>query len=274
MPSPPELRFDNLVKDLVVDRRAYEREISKLSPPHRKYVVFFVARSGSTWLTSVLSATGLLGSPEEFLNPGFVPAVATSLNANEPSRFIQMLSRRRKSPNGVFGIEVRAVDVDLFGENVFFDFFDDQTIFFNLWRENIVAQAISLYRAVETGHFHSGDGTQAAEPTYDDAGITRWLQHLISTENTNLEMLQAHGRDFITLRYEDIVQDRAGLVRRFANVLDVQLDTAHLQATTDETQKIADVWNWEAEQRFRAGNAEYVSEIETTRLMRRMGPSQ
>ena len=89
----------------------------------------FTARSGSTWLTNVLSGTKLLGSPEEFINPDFVLDVARSLNAKEAIPFLELLRCRRKSPNGVFGIEARHVDIELIGEEAFFKIFGSEAIF-------------------------------------------------------------------------------------------------------------------------------------------------
>jgi hypothetical protein len=70
-------RFDNIVRDLTVDDARRAAEMQRLSPADKCYRIFFTARSGSSWLTSVLSATNRLGFPEEFLNPNFVRSVAS-----------------------------------------------------------------------------------------------------------------------------------------------------------------------------------------------------
>jgi LPS sulfotransferase NodH len=266
-------RFEALVAGMAVEEADYLQNIAHTRMPERDYVIFFSARSGSTWLTSVVSATGELGFPEEYLNPAFVRDVAGFLNTTDPVLFLNALRRRRQSANGVFGLEARAVDVALFGEARFFEAFGPHTVFFNLWRRNIVAQAVSLYRAVATGRFHSTDEREAAEPVYDDAAILNWVAHLAEEENANLLMLRRHGRASLPLCYETIVQDRVGTLRALAEVLGVPVSAEALaEVPQGETRKIGDEWNREAERRLRAERGGELARIEAERLVRLVGP--
>jgi LPS sulfotransferase NodH len=261
-----DFRFANLVRDLEVDGDIFLRDMERLTAAERTYVVFFTARSGSTWLTSVLSATGRLGYPEEYINPEFVRDVAKAQNSRDPEGVLQMLKRRRRTSNGVFGIEVRAVDVQLLDQRSFFRVFDDKTTFFNLWRDNIVAQGISLYKAVMTQHFHSSDGRVGPPPRYDADGIRHWLQHVADTENANQCMLHCEGRKATSLRYEDIVRDRASTIEAFAHTLGVIVHMGEFAGPMEaEMRRIGDEWNAEAERRFRREQADYVTAIEAVR---------
>jgi LPS sulfotransferase NodH len=264
------LRFETLTKDLIVDDEARIAECEKLVPAHRQYVIFFTARSGSTWLTSALSATKQLGVPEEYINPDFIPDICRAVRARTQQDMFQVLFRRRKSPNGVFGIEVRHIDVELFGIEQFFDIFGPETVFFNLWRDNMVSQAVSLYRAVNTGRFHSTDTALASTPTYDAAGIKRWMTHLLNTENKNLRLLASEGRPARFLRYEDILRHEATTVGMIADAL--RVDLAPNQAPEDappKQEKLGDTWNREAEATFRSQEPQFVAETEAARLIRR-----
>jgi LPS sulfotransferase NodH len=265
------MSFANLVRDVEVDEAIFRQDMERLAPADRTYVVVFTARSGSTWLTSVLSATRHLGYPEEYINPDFVRAVAQAQNSREPEGVLQMLKRRRSTPNGVFGIEVRAVDVKLFDEETFFGVFTEQTMFFNLWRDNIVAQGISLFRAVMTQHYHSTDDrAEVPPPRYDADGIRRWLRHVAITENDNLRMLQRAGRRAKFLRYEDIVRDRAGTIEEFTRALSICFQPGEFDGPMEgETRKVGDAWNTESEHLFRDEQADYVAEIEAARLIKR-----
>jgi hypothetical protein len=171
------MRFENIVRDLTVDDAARAAEMQQSRLAERCYLIFFTARSGSSWLTSLLSATKQLGFPEEFLNPNFVRKVAASLNARTQADLLNMLRRRKRTANGIFGMEVRHVDVELFGEDVFFETFGSQTTVFNLWRDNIVSQGgIAVpggeHRALS---FHRCEAVDAAairwrrDQTLDDA---------------------------------------------------------------------------------------------------------
>lgn len=245
--------------------------MQRLSPADRSYLVFFTARSGSSWLTSVLAETKRLGFPEEYLNPAFVRDVCTATNARTQGSLLDMLKRRRRTPNGVFSMEVRAVDIDLFGEEAFFAAFDPKTIVFNLWRDNIVAQGVSLYRAVSTGHYHSTDAAPPVAPAYDAESIKLWTKHILSDENLNLTMLARRGRPARFLRYEDIMRDQATTVRQFADALRVDLPEGAAPPDTSAEprhEKIGDSWNREAETRFRHEEAAFVATVESQRLIR------
>jgi LPS sulfotransferase NodH len=264
-----ELRFCNLVRNVEVDAAAFAIEMLTTVPADRNYIIVFTPRSGSSWLTSILSATGQLGRPEEYLNPNFVADVVRSTNAREPDQLIKLLRRRRKTPNGVFGIEVRALDVMLFGEPEFFAEFGPDTVIFCLWRDNIVAQGISLYRAVASRRFHSYEAP-AAPPDYAADQIEHWIRHVLQIENGNLAMLQRRGLPARFLRYEDLVRNRAVTLALFAEPLNVSLLPDVLQARAPgELGKIADEWNRVAEQRFRQEAAEFVAGIEQQRRVRR-----
>jgi LPS sulfotransferase NodH len=267
-----EMRFVHIVRDLAVDDYGFRHAMEVNAPAERSYVIVFTARSGSTWLTKLLSSTGVLGYPEEYINPDFVRDVAKFLNCREPAGFLESLKRRRKTTNGIFGIEAREVDIRLFGENEFFQAFRPDTIFFNLWRQNIVAQAISLYRAVATQRFHSNDETGSRPPPdYDAAAIQNWLSHVAAEENDNLEMLRRHHLDFRNLCYETIVADRNATLRFFTAIMGLDIDASEFLAPgKDELQKIGDDWNLEAERQFRAEHAGFLNRIEAGRLVRKL----
>lgn len=273
--SLAESRFEHVVRNIAVDPAVFEIEFSKATPATLKYVIFFSARSGSSWLTSVLSRTKRFGFPEEYLNPDFVPGVGTAMNTKDPEKFISALIRRRKTPNGVFGIEVRAVDVKLFSEEIFFDFFGARdavpTTYFLLWRDDIVAQGVSLYRAVTTRRFHSSDGQDGLPPPeYDADDIQRWITHVPSTENENLRMLNSKGLAFTSICYEDIVKDRLGTIKLFADALKVDVSDATLNGSAiGELKRVGDDWNKETVRRFQAERAEFLAEIAKDRLVKR-----
>jgi trehalose 2-sulfotransferase len=262
-----QMRFDNLAEKVEVNEDACTYELSHAVAPSKTYVIFFSPRSGSSWLTSVLSSTGFLGTAEEYLNPEFVPDIIKAVNTRQPDRFLEILRRRRKSPNGVFGMEVRAVDVALFGEDRFFRVFGADTVFFNLFRVNIVAQAISLYRAVTTKRFHSNEASATViPPDYDPEAIQEWLAHVAQTETENAEMLHRRVRGCHNLRYEEVVRDRSGTIELFRTALGVASDVPEsLTASENELTKIGDVWNEDAERRFRSERADVVARTEASR---------
>jgi ribosome modulation factor len=193
------------------------------------------------------------------------------MNCREPRGLLEMLLRHRPSSNGVFGIEARHIDIELFGEQDFLAVFGGNTVYFHLWRTNIIAQGISLYRAVATEHFHSADhATPPPPPTYDARSLQGWIEHVADTENGNVTFLRRAGLAARGLCYEDIIEDREKTVLAIAKVLSVRLTQGHLDRKPDDVRiKVGDDWNLQTEARFRSENADFVNRVEAGRLVTR-----
>jgi LPS sulfotransferase NodH len=268
-PSLSALRFASLVADLEVDDQRRAERMARTRPSARCYIVMFSARSGSTWLTSILAATQRLGFPHEYINPSLVRQTAEELDAKTPHDVIAMLRRAKQSRNGVFGLKARAVDIDLFGADIFADAFAPTAIFFHLWRQNLVAQGASLYRAVATRRYHAHSVSTVTEPpSYDADQLINWTRHVAATENANARLLHQRGIPARHLTYEGMIADRAVTVGRFAHALGVPLTTEEVAASGKDVSKIGDSWNIEVEQRVRRDRAAQILEIETGRLVK------
>jgi LPS sulfotransferase NodH len=231
--------------------------------------VFFTPRLGSSWLTKIVTATRMLGNLEEYINPDFIPDVARRMHATNPATLLAMLRRWAQTKNGVFSMEARAVDVKLFGEVDFFEAFGPCTVIYFLWRDNLVAQGISLYRAVRTKRYHSTD-TPAAPPDYDATQIADWMGHIVEIENANLTLLERRGLHARFLRYEDIVMDSTTTLSILADAMRVDLPEERLAAGREQALvKIGDEWNGAAELRFRKERRNFVADLDGQRLIRR-----
>jgi len=266
-----ELSFESLTDGLQVDHSDLERTLSTVTPADRKYVILFTPRSGSTWLTAVIVATGCLGRPEEYLNPEFVPGVAQGANCTARRSLFPVLLRKCKTGNGVFGIETKFSDIKIFGEQDFFEDIGAGALFYCLWRDNIVAQGVSLYRAVTTGKFHSTDGRAVTVPaTYDTAGIMRWIEHILQIENDNCTLLSRRQIPCRFLRYEDIIRDEMLTLEAFGYpILGRPILDSEISDNGAKPARLADAWNREAEERFRQEMPEFVLALRSRRLIKK-----
>ena len=185
-------------------------------------VIFFVARSGSSWLTELLTKTRMLGNPEEWFNPDFVAENARNLGAKSELEYIKALQSELGSNNGIFAIECSYSQMELLEEIDFFDIFNNEnnTKFFYLRRKDLVAQAISLYSAKNTGIFHASQSRQVEDTKvgYDGPNILHWLVHLLSEEIMFELRFIKTGITPIQLFYEDIVCRAQDTLDLFARV--------------------------------------------------------
>lgn len=123
-----------------------------------------------------------------------------------------------------------------------------------------------------TKRFHSNEGeVNRAPPNYDADAIQNWLTHLAEAENDNIAMLRRNQRTFRNICYEDIVRDRNGTMKMFAETLGVEMNVDEFTGPVEgELRKIGDAWNDEAEQRFRAERGDFLGRIESARQAKKI----
>lgn len=228
------------------------------------YVMIFTPRSGSTWLTSILS--GYFGYPEEYINPELVKNVSISMGTKDPENLIETLRKVRKSENGVFGIQVRSIDIKLFGRKIFFRAFKNAK-YFNVRRRNIVAQAISLYRATETGVFHSTEvGEKIVDPgNVDEEKIIFWMKHIMAIEQENDWILRSRNFPCVDLVYEDIAGNTRLALELVQNHLGIEKNIDFNLIKSEATRKLGDKWNEEVEARIRQSKRHQIAELMASR---------
>lgn len=236
------------------------------------YVIMFTPRSGSSWLTAILSATGRLGHPEEYLNPAFLPELLQRMECDNTELLLERLIGSTATDNGVFGIEVTSLHVAHHDRDAFFYRFGEDgshpAAFFLLWRANIVAQGISLYRAVASGRFHSWEPDRPP-PADDPEQICVWIQHLMEIENENLAMLQQRRITPRVLLYETMTRAPRQVCQSFADAMGLRLAGA---VPSRAPTKMGDDWNRRTEESFRARYHDFIAGIEAGRAMRRLAP--
>lgn len=262
-------RFADIASRLPIDEAVYRRHLRELAPARRHYLIIFTGRSGSSWLAGLLAATGRLGRPDEYFNPGLIEGAARDLHAGSASAYLAMLVRACRTANGVFGAKLRHTDAELFGEAEIFASLLPDAVIFLLWRENIIAQGISLFRAMGSARFHGADAAEAPPPPYDAAAIARCVAQVLHTEHGNLRMLARQGRRFAALRYEALRADPLAHIRAIATVLDVPLSVEEAQAAIAASPhiRLADDWSRAAEARFRQEESQAVAAILAARQM-------
>lgn len=178
--------------------------------PVAGYVLAMTPRSGSTWLARMLTATGRLGRVEEWFLPGH-PLVGLA-HPRSLDEYVEAVKRAATGPNGVWGVKgdlPQLADVlpDLPGPVVY------------LTRQDRVAQAISLYRAVVSGRWQ--EPVPPGEVPFDAEAIEQWAGHLARMESAWEEALES--RSVLRITYEALCADPRGTVLRIARFVGVEL---------------------------------------------------
>jgi LPS sulfotransferase NodH len=151
--------------------------------------VLITARVGSTYLSRELELLYDIGRMGETLNPILVKSNASAQNV-------------AKRQNGWFafkGSQKGVIAAELFG---FFDAYRSKTAFVLLARRDIVAQAVSMRKAAQTGQWHSHVEKQK-DPVYEAEELASSIESTIDRVNRLRLYLQQNGRPWLMLLYED-----------------------------------------------------------------------
>lgn len=174
------------------------------------FCVLFTSRSGSTCLARELEQVFEIGQMREALNP---PRLKGGAAAHIVQRRADSWFSFKAGGPGVIAAELTGL----------FDVYLNQTSFVLLVRRDIVAQAVSREKAVQTGQFHSNQAPKR-DAVYDGAGIAKSVQLMAAGVEKLRLYLRGVDRPWRTLAYEDFADgdfttalaagDAAGLPRR------------------------------------------------------------
>ncbi|MET0420552.1 MAG: Stf0 family sulfotransferase, partial [Acidimicrobiia bacterium] len=224
------------------------------------YLVCATQRSGSTLLCELLKGTAVAGVPDEFFealrSTGLprqprqyfeAPAVAdiaARLAPMDPGRpehvgefegWFSYVLQRGTTPNGVFGAKMmwnyfddfrdRLGELPGLGDLTFTEALDEvfphlRIIFVR--RRNKVAQAVSLWKAIQTQQWRAeSDQELIGEAQYDYRALKHLVDELHRWDARWEDWFHATGREPIRVIYEDFADSRAATVGRVLDDLGV-----------------------------------------------------
>jgi LPS sulfotransferase NodH len=239
------------------------------TPFIRSYALLIIPRSGSTFLSRSLLASGLFGDPDEWFNddPGSVAAkfVAEGRGSTLYS-YISYVHETTTGSNGVFGVELSVEQLQALNALVPLPHVvGTSALWFFLRRRNLVAQAISAYKADATGRFHSYQEVRV-EATYDADAVAAKARHIVRLEQEAFEFFSERELFPIELYYEDIV-DEGFTMALFRNALQIygEAETDTAIRPTYPVEKIATPENSQWEESFRSDRRDFLAGLERER---------
>lgn len=231
----------------------------------RSYLICGTNRSGSTLLCELLKSTGVAGRPEEYFWRGDEPYWAARWGVSDPAGYVRAAIQEGMTANGVFAAKIMWSHMpDLFaklrvarGERELSERELLGRTFPNLrfvwiWREDLVAQAVSFSRATQTNEWRANDPRRSArQPRFDRAQIERLLGEVKEQNEASRQWFAANAVEPYRVRYEELVEDMEGGTRKLLAFLGIDLPSG----VTVEPQlaKQADDLNAEWAARYRRG---------------------
>jgi LPS sulfotransferase NodH len=171
-------------------------------PPARGYAICTLPRSGSNVLCDLLRRSGEAGRPRELLHDQARPA-----QPQPAAEWMAKLRQAGSTPNGVFAIKLfpsHLAQLEAMHGIRFFDWFPGLTLV-SLQRRDLLAQAVSLSVARQTGRWVNADPTRQ-EPRYDLALTARMLDRLAEWESFWRRRFAIDGKEPLVLFYEDFAE--------------------------------------------------------------------
>lgn len=191
----------------------------------RGFAICTAPRSGSNFVSQLLSSTGQLGRPLEYFNgPGrryFDDPDYPDDRAMQVDRILTMGA----TPNGIYGLKIFAHQHDWIEGTIKWTSMLPSLQFVFLRRRDMLAQAISWARALQTGQYRHGQ-TPTGEAGFDGEAILARLR-AIAAEYARWEMYFARNEiSALRMVYEEVVDAPQQAIDRVAKRFD--LHSAHV----------------------------------------------
>ncbi|MEQ9619228.1 MAG: Stf0 family sulfotransferase [Deltaproteobacteria bacterium] len=230
--------------------------------PEKTYIVASSRRTGSTMLCELLKKTGVLGYPDEYISERL--SVLTEQGMINPGYVLEGVLKINQTPNGVFGIKVHWSSLQKFNQKtypeldenqqqLFKDLLDNSAYVF-LSRRNKLRQAISDWRAINTGIFHirrniknSVKKQHNKKLHYDYSRLKRHLINFVKNDEDWRSFFKKKKIQPIEIIYEDMIKTPEEAVNRVLNYLSES--HAHADFTPD-TEKQSDEFTEEIYEKF------------------------
>jgi LPS sulfotransferase NodH len=182
--------------------------------PEKSIVLATTERTGSEFLCQLMGASGRLGRPTEYLNTWWMRRFIQDYPDCVGSQ-VAIAHRIGTTRNRCFAMKLHAWHFDRLSGAFPFERVFPRPVFIRLVRQDLLAQAISLYRARHSSKYHFYTN-QEREPVFDANGIGEALRELVRT-NARWELFfRKNGVTPMTVSYEDLVTDQYSVIRRIA----------------------------------------------------------
>jgi LPS sulfotransferase NodH len=205
------------------------------------YFVCSVQRSGTWLLAGLLDSTCVAGHPHEYFEPATEQPNRRRWGAESFEEYVRRVLEVGTTDNGVFGSLLMwgedGTPVDPLG-GLF-----PEPRFIHLWREDVVAQAVSWSIAGQTGYYHHWN-RPAGDASYSVGEIDGLAR--LAYERRERWRSWFSGNDIAPLevRFEDLVADQEGTARSVLEHLglDVGSDMVIAAKTAPANSGLASEW--------------------------------
>lgn len=193
--------------------------------PDRIYCIAFIPHSGSAWLGHMVAKTRALGIPKEWFNHNAATHAIRNSGAGNFREYYQYLKHAHQA-NSVFGAEVAFQHLDKLIQEGYEHVLDEMDAWFFLRRRDFVAQAVSLYRSVQSDRYHARGDEPASDShlEYDRDKVAKLVFSIMNQEWRFSQYFEQKGVTPSLLWYEDLLSMKPeDILSHLATILGVDI---------------------------------------------------
>ncbi len=230
--------------------------------PRRSCVICATPRSGSWLLSGLLHSTGVAGHPHEYFFRDTEAANRRNWRVSSSAEYLARVLDAGTTGNGVFSCKVMWGVLPHFlrqlnppaaprldSDRMLIERFFPSPRFVFVWREDVVAQAVSWAKAIQTGYWHHWDSVKGS-PRFDREQVDSLVRETAKLNAAWRGWFAANGIVPLEVRFEDLVADMEGETRRVLRHLEIDLPES--AAIAERTVKTGDAVDEEWRGRCRA----------------------
>lgn len=178
------------------------------------YVICFTNRCGSTFLAHALASEGRIQAAGEQLNFEPVSTQSTKLGLRSYPAYLAHLIERGSARSGIFGVKAGIGQlIGLYNAGVL-ERVKDKLTLVHITRQDLLAQAVSMYIATRTKRWTSKQEGVDAELLYQPGVLLSTLDGLCRRNAAFKALFELFQLDAVPVQYEKLVDDPGKVVKR------------------------------------------------------------
>jgi LPS sulfotransferase NodH len=196
------------------------QETADFPPVPRGYAVCGAPRSGSNYFCELLSSTEMLGHPREYFNGAVRRQRDDPTYPDDPMEQIGRILTMGATPNGVYALKLFPGLFDTVSPHLKLTEVLPNLTFVRLRREDVLGQAISWVRSMQSRQFRATEEVQG-EVAFDGEAIRTYIGQ-VCQRNARWDMFFGRtGITPVTVLYEDLARAPQQAVDKVADSLRV-----------------------------------------------------
>jgi LPS sulfotransferase NodH len=208
--------------------------------PPTIYVIASQPRSGSHYLAHLLRSTGQAGVPLEYFHSAHWKRWAKRCGQYNPLSAFRIMCQLRTTPNGIFGVKMHWRQFELACRMRLEEEFKPAK-FVQITREDLLAQAISLVIASQTGAWIHGQEPQR-QPEYSFPAIQNAMDQLIAERGHWDRFFALTSIEPLRISYESLTSDLELSMQSVCQHIGIEWDLAEPVAPRVQRTGRSDDW--------------------------------